>query len=219
MLRLQEKQFLKSLRILLLLNNLKFKSKYNYSISSDEELMLFIVKGSEKAFNELYKRYSKKMLFFFYSKLYQDNEKANDFLQSLFLKIIEHPQKFNSTQKFSTWFYTVAYNMCKNEYRKNENTNYSVEGYDLSSILDTSDTSYTNGHDVEYFKNQLENQLNQLGENHKETFILRHQQDLSIKEISKIMDCVEGTVKSRLFYATKVLAEKLKEFNSYYLNL
>ena len=51
--------------------------------------MLFISNGKEKAFNELYKRYSKKMLFFFYSKLNKDEEKSNDFLQDLFIKIIE----------------------------------------------------------------------------------------------------------------------------------
>jgi RNA polymerase sigma-70 factor (ECF subfamily) len=36
---------------------------------------------------------------------------------------------------------------------------------------------------------------------------------LSIKEIAEIVQANEGTVKSRLFYATKQLAEKLKEFN------
>ncbi len=37
---------------------------------------------------------------------------------------------------------------------------------------------------------------------------------MSIKEISEIMECSEGTVKSRLFYATKKLSEKLKKFSS-----
>ena len=66
--------------------------KVNFKHSSDEELMLYMTKGKEKAFDELYKRYSKKIVFFFYQRLYQDNEKAQDFLQDLFLKIIEKPE-------------------------------------------------------------------------------------------------------------------------------
>jgi RNA polymerase sigma-70 factor (ECF subfamily) len=44
-------------------------------------------------------------------------------------------------------------------------------------------------------------------------FSLRHEDGLSIKEIAEILDLNEGTVKSRLFYATKQLADLLKEFN------
>lgn len=176
--------------------------------------MLFIVKGKEQAFNELYQRYAKKMLYFFYTKLYQDQEKANDFVQILFLKIIEHPEKFDATQKFSTWFYTLAYNLCKNEYRKNETTQNFIEGFEATpneSIL-----ANTTQYDIDYFNQQLMLQLNKLGENHKETFILRYQQELTIKEISELMNCAEGTVKSRLFYTTKTLAQKLKEFKTYF---
>ena len=108
-----------------------FFEKHDYKISSDEELMLFISHGKEKAFNELYGRYSRKMLFFFHSKLFKNQEKANDFLQDLFLKIIENPQSFDSSKNFSIWIYTVANNMCKNEYRKKNTIN---SDYDLDLI-------------------------------------------------------------------------------------
>ncbi len=176
--------------------------------------MLFIVKGKEQAFNELYHRYAKKMLYFFYTKLYQDQEKANDFVQNLFLKIIESPEKFDTNQKFSTWVYTMAYNMCKNEYRKNETTQIFKEEHKI--IPEEGVITSLTKHDIDYFKEQLMLQLNKLGENHKETFILRYQQELSIKEISELMNCAEGTVKSRLFYATKTLAKQLKEFKTYF---
>ncbi len=176
--------------------------------------MLFITKGKEQAFNELYHRYAKKMLHFFYSKLYQDQDKANDYVQMLFLKIIEHPEKFNTNQKFSTWIYTLAYNMCKNEYRKNENRQNFIEEYKIASNENVFEN--TTQHDIDYFNQLLLSELNKLGENHKETFILRYQQELSIKEISAIMKCAEGTVKSRLFYTIKTLSKQLKEFKNYY---
>lgn len=177
--------------------------------------MLFIVKGKEEAFNEIYKRYSNKMLFFFYSKLNRNQEKSNDFLQDLFLKIIENPQQFDTSKKFSTWIYTVANNMCKNEYRKN---NTIVSEYNLDFILENESSDYIDKQDRKLFNKELQNQLDNLAESKHTTFVLRFQQHLSIKEISQIMECSEGTVKSRIFYTLKKLAEKLNIFNPNTIN-
>jgi RNA polymerase sigma-70 factor (ECF subfamily) len=86
---------------------------------SDEELMSLVKTGREMAFEELYQRYSKRMLFYFHRNFYGDGEKAQDFLQDLFLKIIEKSNYFDVNKKFSTWIYTLASNLCKNEFRKN----------------------------------------------------------------------------------------------------
>ena len=175
--------------------------------------MLYMTKGKEKAFDELYKRYSKKIVFFFYQRLYQDNEKAQDFLQDLFLKIIEKPELFKEGTKFSTWIYTMASNMCKNEYRRNTVRGTKVEGFDLNEILDEIPFIAIEKEDRELFMDSLNKELNKMDENQSLTFILRHQEHFSIKEISEIMECSEGTVKSRLFYTVKKLAENLEMFN------
>ncbi len=171
--------------------------------------MLLIKKGNIKAFDELYSRYSKKLLQFFYNKLYQDIEKANDFLQELFIKIIEKPELYNVEKSFKTWIYTIAYNMCKNEYRKNNN-NLNFETNLLSEL--PTFNKFINNYDIELFNNKLNNELQLMNSKHSKTFILRHKELLSIKEIAIIMDCSEGTVKSRLFYTTKHLAKKLQIF-------
>ena len=69
--------------------------KKNYSIKSDEELMSLLTKGGQSAFDELYKRYSKPLLNFFFRMLNNDREKAEDLLHDLFLKIIEKPESFD----------------------------------------------------------------------------------------------------------------------------
>ena len=177
--------------------------------------MLHIKKGNNKAFDELYNRYSKKLLNFFYKKLYQDQEKANDFLQDLFLKIIEKTEMFDANKKFSTWIYKVAYNMCKNEYRTNitKGRNYNVKlDINLLKELPTFNM-FVNKYDIDFFINSLNTELDNLSEKHKQAFNLRHKETLSIKEIAAIMECSEGTVKSRLFYATKELSHKLQLFS------
>jgi RNA polymerase sigma-70 factor (ECF subfamily) len=55
--------------------------------------------------------------------------------------------------------------------------------------------------------------LDELDEKHAVVFKMRHLDGLSIKEIAEIIEINEGTVKSRLFNATKKMAENLKEFN------
>ena len=93
-----------------------FKKKYINL--SDEQLMARIIKNDAHAFNEIYNRYSHRLLIFFLRALGGHDEKAQDFLQDVFLKIIEKPYMFSVDKKFSTWIFTIANNLCKNEYRR-----------------------------------------------------------------------------------------------------
>ena len=63
------------------------------------------------------------------------------------------------------------------------------------------------------FKQSLDSALVEMDSKHSEVFELRFFQDLSIKEIAEIVGINDGTVKSRLFYASKRLAQKLGDFN------
>ena len=193
-----------------------FQFGTNYNKKSDEELMQLIIKGKEKAFNELYKRYSKRLFLFFYQKLHQDNDKAQDLLQDLFLKIIEKAETFNHSKNFAVWTYSIAYNMCKNEYRNNSvksSKTIRLDTLNLNNKLTFSDIiTIEENHSL--FKKCLNDELKKLDEKHSLTFTLKYQDNLSIKEISEIMACSEGTVKSRLFYTSKKLSVTLKKFNS-----
>lgn len=177
-----------------------------YSKYSDEELMQLIKRGKEAAFNELYRRYSVRMCRFFYNMLYQDEEKANDFTQELFLKIINRPDLFKPKHKFSSWFYAVATNMCKNEYRRNSRQP------DIQPIYDNVNIGNNDFLKIEQQQTQelLQQAIANLPEPHKTCFVLRYQQELTIKQISEITNTPEGTVKARLHYATQKLAKRLK---------
>jgi len=73
----------------------------------------------------------------------------------------------------------------------------------------------TNNLDQQIFNEALFKELDKMDYLKKETFVLRYMDDLSIKEISNVMDCSEGTVKSRLFYTLKKLSPKLSAFNPF----
>ena len=178
------------------------------------ELMLYIAQGKEQAFTELYNRYAKSMLYFFYQRLYCDEQKAQDFLQDLFLKLLDKQHLFDGSKKFKTWLYTLAANMCKNEYRKDEVRGTRVNDFAFEDVAENLlDDVLMNGYDKQVFAANLNNELNKMDDNHRLTFLLRYREEFSITEISQILGCAEGTVKSRLFYCTKKLAIKLSAFN------
>lgn len=180
---------------------------------SDEQLMIHIAKGNKGAFDEIYERYAGPMRGYFYRMLWQDFEKSEDFMHDLFAKIIRKPEFFDPSRKFKTWIYSVANNMCKNEYKKQEvrkNTSTGLENH--AALKDQSSNVFGQVADVQ-FKEAFGFAMNELAEKHREVFRLRHLDGLSIKEIVDILQISSGTVKSRLFYATKYLAEKLHAFN------
>jgi RNA polymerase sigma-70 factor (ECF subfamily) len=185
----------------------------NYKTRTDEDLMQFVAKGDSMAFEELYHRYSKPMVNFFCRMLWKDREKAQDFMQDLFTKIVHKPDAYDASRPFKTWLYSIANNMCKNEYRKQEVRKNTVNG--LHENINVADASADRSKNLDHqaFQEMLDKELEALEEVQRTTFLLRFKMDLSIKEIAEITDTSEGTVKSRIFYTLKKLSEKLKMFD------
>jgi len=186
--------------------------KKDYSKYTDEDLMRSFVEGDRKAFEQIYDRYEAFMVNFFYRKLWNDRIKAEDFAHDLFTKIVDKPESFDLNRNFKTWLFSVANNMCKNEYKKQEvrkNTAYDVpEGVEAKDATRAPDTEVDAGN----FNEQLKIELSKLNDKHREVFMLRHFDGLSLNEIAETLEINAGTVKSRLHHATKTLAEKLAVF-------
>lgn len=185
--------------------------KSGFSHFSDEELMLAIRQGEKTAFNELYQRYSGKLYGYILKLLWYNEVRAQDLLQDLFTKIITQPHLFDTNRNFKTWVYTIASNLCKNEFKRNEVRKNTSNGLDSHYHLSGADDVEQTITDRE-FKVALDQELLKLDDKHREVFVLKHMDGLSIKEISEIVGINEGTVKSRLFYAIKKLAAELKMF-------
>lgn len=182
----------------------KFKPT-NYRKLSDEKLAATIMNGNSAAFNELYDRYNARILYYFYRMLGNDKELAQDFLQELFFKVIDKPQQFDVERKFSTWIFSIAHNMCKNEYRSRQVRNIMEKGVDADSFPDIEETA-------DYSSLQTEDIfgcLNEFDEIHRTAFLLKYREGLSIHEISAVLGLPVGTIKSRLFYTRKKIQEKL----------
>lgn len=176
---------------------------------SDEELMrLLSTHRKNAALTELHARYAKRILGFFIRMFIGDVDKAQDFTQDLLMRILEKHEQFNPERKFYSWMFTIASNMCKTEFRKQPNLSIS------DKIAEENTSSWDEIHfDKAVFHDQLKQAIDVLEEHHKLTFVLRYLEELPIKEIAQITETSEGTVKSRLFYATKKITERLEVFN------
>lgn len=186
--------------------------KKDYEKYTDEDLMRLYTEGDRVAFEQIYERYERFMINFFYRKLWSDRIKAEDFTHDLFTKIVDKPESFDLNRNFKTWLFSVANNMCKNEYKKQEvrkNT-----GYDVPEGVEAKDGTMLPDKEVDKnnFAAQLKVELNKLNDKHREVFMLRHFEGLSLNEIAETLEINAGTVKSRLHHATKALAEKLAVF-------
>lgn len=187
--------------------------KKNYKKASDEELMTYLAQGEQRAFDEIYSRYAQPLMHYFMRMLWKDREKAEDFVHDLFTKFINKPELFDVSRSFKTWLYSSANNMCKNEYKKQQVRSNVSGGLDSSYQVSDNSQSVVSQVQDKQFDAALATAIDNLDDKHREVFTLRHFQDLSMKEISEAIGKSEGTVKSRLFYATKKIAESVKEFD------
>lgn len=184
--------------------------KKDISEYTDERLMeQFISKGHHKFIEEIYSRYSPRILGYFCRLYHGDIDKSQDLLQDLFLKVIEKKEQYDTSRKFYTWIFTIASNLSKSDFRKLSNRNSTREfPVDKTPVqLDV------NLYDAAEFKQALKMSISNLTHAHKVVFILRYNEGFSVREISDIVEVSEGTIKSRLYYATQNVSKELQEFS------
>lgn len=183
----------------------------DYQHLSDERLMELVARGDERAFGAVYDRYKHRLLNYFHRMLWHDREQARDMLQELFTRVARRPESYDASRPFSTWLFSVANNMCKNAYRHQEVVRTAARR--LNAEPERVEAQHGIGVDHERFRDRLSAELDRIDPDHKATFVMRYHEDMAIKEIAAVFGCSEGTVKSRLFYTLKKLAERMKEFD------
>ena len=180
----------------------------------DAEVVTSFLGGEERAFQELVERYQTRLLNFIYRTI-GDREKAEDLVQEVFIRVYRHLHRFDRSKKFSTWAYTIASNLAKNELR-NRSRNPLVLFQTIKGNWDDDDRPLqfedtTARPDDLYRKRHLRELVAEtvakLPEHHRQVFVLRELEGKSYEEIAEITDCNLGTVKSRLNRARNAFAE------------
>ncbi|MCE3259969.1 MAG: hypothetical protein K0S12_1610 [Bacteroidetes bacterium] len=144
-------------------------------------------KGDRKAFETLYHRYFDRLVRFSYSFM-NDTQRSEDVVQEVFVRIIEKPELFDVTRKFSTWVYIVTGNECKQQLMKEQNRLRLLK----QEVLPKKATSSEMHHDTDH--KSLKEKLN------------------VIYSKLTITGAPEGSVKSGIYYLLKKISDQLKEY-------
>ena len=143
-------------------------------------------------------------LYNFVFRFVGDRETAEDIVQETFLRCLKHSHQYLKIEQVSTWLYTIAGNLAKTELRRRKRWHWIPIGPsedDVPSIFyepvakerlpgEQTDTTQVQGAVVEA--------IQKLPEEFREAVLLRDLNGLSYEEISKVINCPVGTVKSRV---------------------
>src|SRR5260221_9949836 len=180
----------------------------------DAEIVTAFLGGEERAFQELVERYQGRLLSFIYRTI-GDREKAEDLVQEVFIRVYRHLHRFDRSKKFSTWAYTIASNLAKNELRNRSRNplvlfqtikkNWEADHRPLQFEDTTArpDDLYRK----RFLKDAVDQCVHRLPEHHREAFVLRELEGKSYQEIAEITGGNLGTVKSRLNRARNSFAQ------------
>lgn len=145
-----------------------------------------------------------------------NEEDAKDMAQEALLRAYRSIGGFKEQSAFSTWMYRIVTNVCLDEIRRRKNENVTVieniseteggEALNASSKEDTPEKQYERLEQRQI----IEAAIKELNEEYRSVIVLRDIQGFSYEEISVILQCSSGTVKSRINRARNILKDKLK---------
>ena len=179
---------------------------------TDEQLMARAAAGSDTAFEELYRRFARRLKGFFFLQLGGNEELAADATHDVFLRAYEARDRYQEGRRVDTWLFTIAYNICRNHYRSN--------AYE-AQLLATLDAEPVTEQQIEVQLDQaaldeaLTQVLAELPAPLHQIFSLHYQEELTIPQIAEIVGVPEGTVKSRLHKTMNIIRKKLKKYENH----
>lgn len=183
------------------------------SLSNEQLMDRVSANDDDRAFDELYHRFARRMMGFFYRQMNHDEERASDLMQDTFLRVWGARLRWKADTEFLPWIFTIAYNICKNEYRHSDyKTDY--EQY----VLNTQDEDYVDNAEVEIdakiFDKALQALLDTMSPEMRTLFSLRFEEELSVPQISGVMGIPQGTVKSRIHSLMRIVKDKMKQYGN-----
>ena len=174
--------------------------------------------GDPTAFDELVRRYQPRLLGMLYNMTNNQTD-SWDLAMETFEKAYKSIHSFRLDSEFFTWLYRIGFNLTVNFIKRNKHRNnlsMDDEDLDLQNRSEFIDARASGDAEKQARLADLKKKLNEsmmkLSDEHRAVVTLFDIQGISHAEISKIMNCKEETVRSRLFYAHKQLQKYLKNY-------
>jgi RNA polymerase sigma-70 factor (ECF subfamily) len=188
------------------------------SAAEDAILVDRVRAGDLSAFDELVRRHHGRI----YGLVYHmtgHRQDAEDLVQSIFMKAYRSLDRFRGQSAFYTWLYRVAVNATINfRQRSRRRQGLSLDDLDRNVEADpeyvalAARCSPVRDASLGELQGRLNAALQTLSEKHRTVVVLHDVQGMPHEEIARLMECSVGTVRSRLFYARRLLQNELAEF-------
>lgn len=183
---------------------------------SDEDLMARVARDDERAFAELVKRFQGRVTNLI-GRVLNDRSCADDLAQETFIRVFVHRRNYRQGSKFSTWLFTIAANLAKNEIRRRVRRRnwFSLDA--LQELLSDSIAQLadpTEGSERRMERQQLQEAIGRaiatVPEKYRLALVLRDIEGLAYEEIADVLGVPGGTVRSRINRARGMLKRKLQ---------
>ena len=182
----------------------------------DQILVECVLNGDKQAFELLVLKYQRKLmrLVLFFIK---DHAEAEDIVQEAFIKAYKGLSSFRGESAFYTWLYRIGVNSAKNHInsqkrRVQTSSDNDTQDKDISSELDGLNESNTPDSVLasKQLAEKVNEAMNSMQEELRIAISLREIDGMSYEEIADMMECPIGTVRSRIFRAREVIANKIR---------
>ncbi len=171
----------------------------------DELLAQGVQQGRQPHLAILVERYHAPLLRYLLRMSHENRQLAEDLVQETFLRLLASINQYKYPRPFRPWLYTIAHNLLRDHFKRADTQRTGTLPDDeldqWQSKLPEPDTAVV----TQETEQQIITALQQLPSQQKETILLRYVEDLSLQEISEILNIPVGTVKSRLSLGLKQL--------------
>lgn len=179
----------------------------------ESELIQLSLDGDMDAFGDLVRLYEKPIYNLAYRML-NNAQEAEDAAQEAFIRAYSNLHRYDVNRSFKTWVFSIASNHCIDRIRKRRLTMLSIDEPLPPHPSLTSDQPMPEQTVIEGERSELiELLLDELSPDYRAAVVLRYWYDMSYAEIAESLDTTESAIKSRLFRARQMLADKLQSMN------
>ena len=165
-------------------------------LSDGDVIRLYLQTQRSDYFSVLYQRYASKVFGKCISIL-KDYDEAKDAVQDIFVKIMTHLGNFGERAQFSTWIYSITYNYCIDVIRKKKKEK-TLFTDDIERAPDVAEEDVPDEFLMEMEVKHLKAVLEDLPTGDRMILLMKYQDDMSIRDISEILNKTESAIKMKI---------------------
>ena len=174
-----------------------------------------VIKGDQEAFGEIVEIY-KNSIFQLCFRMLGNRHEAEDIAQEAFIRAYVNINSFNQDLKFSTWLFRIATNLCIDRMRKKKPDHYldaevkGTEGLTMYSQIPSNTRLPEEELESLELHETVQKEILKLPDKYRSAIVLKYMEELSLNEISEILDLPLGTVKTRIHRGREALRQQLR---------